>query len=212
MSEPGDIRIVPAPRALKDFILRAAHETYEAHNKRQPFAFPRNTFDALIAEDIEFSFLHKSRALPESPNIFAAYLGETPVGYIQLSKWVSADFPLMPDISINDIYVDPEHRGKGVAKAMLTHVKTLCDERGWSNLSATVWDGNIASEALFRDAGFTVQNQTFRYGPQAQAIDYPDAPSPRVFRSIFMPMMVVVILAIVGSYALSFVLERWFGS
>ncbi len=178
MSVPEDIRIVPAPRALKDRIKELARTTFEEHNARQPFAFPGNLLQVSLFRDIDRAFEVEGKQLDESPVALAAFLGNDFAGYVLLSDWAREDGPDMPSVTVEDIRVLEEHRGRGVGRALLQAVQDRATAQGWDNVTATIWAGNPESEALFNAAGFTEQSKTYRFGPSGQARDYPDPPRP----------------------------------
>lgn len=174
----SDIRITNAPADLKDDIARYCRETFEEHRERQPHAFPKNSFEAILGGGLEKAFRDPSgQPLRESPVIFTAFIGDKFAGYIHLSDWVRPGRTDMPFISITDIYVIPEFRESGVARALIEHVKSLADERDWDNLTANVWSGNTRSDELFRAAGFRQDSVSYRYGPDRPARDWPEPES-----------------------------------
>ncbi len=196
---PIDIR--PAPRALKDRMAELTSVTFAEHQARQPWAFPNNGLEQTALQNINFAFMDKGRQLKESPNAFAAYVDEHFAGFILLSVWARGGGPDMPHVSIDDICVVPEFRGRGVGRALLRHARALAAEEDWDSLNATVWTGNEASEALFRSEGFTVEHQQFRIGPDRLARDYPDPPKrPLWLRILDSWGFVAVLILGVGAF------------
>ncbi|MBO6792701.1 MAG: GNAT family N-acetyltransferase [Balneolaceae bacterium] len=69
----------------------------------------------------------KERIEKSESEIFMAWEGETATGFVQL-------FPLFSSTRmarywlLNDLFVAPEHRGKGVSKALIERAKDLCRE------------------------------------------------------------------------------------
>ncbi len=175
MAGPEDVRIVPAPLALRGKMSECARATFAAHNARQPFAFPQDRC-ATAVRNVELAFLDGRRELPESPNAFVAMAGEAFAGYVLLSAWARPSAPPMPYVCIEDVYVAEDFRRRGIGTMLVDHVKRLAVERDWDDLTATVWDWNAGSEALFRGSGFTRQSTTYRFGPDRQARNHPDAP------------------------------------
>ena len=171
----AEIRIIPAPLALKPRILDLSRATYAEHRARQPWAFPENGFETTVVPNVDAAFRQGGRELQESPSAFAAYLGDDFAGYVLLSSWARPGGLDMPHVSIEDIRVLPEMRGKGVGTALLSHVKALAEARDWDSLVATVWDGNTASQEMFEAAGFHVQARNYRIGPNRSGRNYPAA-------------------------------------
>ncbi|MDU8943854.1 GNAT family N-acetyltransferase [Ovoidimarina sediminis] len=172
------IEIRPAPRAVKDRMAALCEQTFEEHRARQPHAFPKNAYRILVAPLVEAAFFGTLRSLKQSPNAYAAFIGGEFASYVLLSHWARRSRKQMPYVSVDDICVEPAFRGRGVARALLRHVRALAEERGWDSLTAQVWTGNDASEALFRSEGFTPDYIRFSAGPGRQARDYPNMTGP----------------------------------
>ncbi len=58
-----------------------------------------------------------------------------------------------PGIYLEDLFVRPEHRGKGLGKALLKHVATLAIARGCGRLEWSVLDWNAPSIAFYTKCG-----------------------------------------------------------
>ncbi|MGV7214222.1 N-acetyltransferase family protein [Bradyrhizobium sp. UFLA05-112] len=56
-------------------------------------------------------------------------------------------------IYLEDLYVRPSHRGKGIGKALLNYLGKECVENGWSRLQWTVLDWNAPSIAFYKSLG-----------------------------------------------------------
>jgi GNAT superfamily N-acetyltransferase len=55
---------------------------------------------------------------------------------------------------LEDIYVLPEHRGRGVGKAMLRELVRIAGERGYGRIELACLDWNAPSIAFYRSFGF----------------------------------------------------------
>ncbi len=171
-----NIRIQNAPARYADEILAQCYATYEEHRKEHPFAFPKNGFDILMKPGIVAAFVDdKGRQVSESPVVLAATKGDEMVGYVILSNWAQPGGANIPYVNVIDIYVQPEHRRRGIATRMMEEIKLRAHHGSWGNLKATVWFGNAASEALFNTVGFTPMNTSYRFGSDAQAQDWPES-------------------------------------
>ncbi|NNE81129.1 MAG: GNAT family N-acetyltransferase [Silicimonas sp.] len=168
------IHIRNAPASLRAKITALCEETYRAHREASPQDWPGNYFDLAIKTFIDQAFTDASgKALNESPNLFVAMNDGTFAGYYRLS-----DLPTDPEtqyyaVEIQDIYVQPEFRGQGVARAMIEHAKGLADTHDWDSLDATVSDWNVGSRSLFESEGFTVKSRKLGLGPDRAARDIP---------------------------------------
>ena len=167
------VEIRPAPLNVKGRMNALCEQTFDEHRARQPHAFPKNAYQLHVGPLIEAAFFGRVRSLKVSPNAYAAFVGGDFAGYVLLSPWARPGGADMPYVSIDDICVEPAFRGRGVARALLRHVRALAEERGWDSLIAHVWTGNDASEALFRSEGFIPDYIRFSTGPGRQARDYP---------------------------------------
>lgn len=56
-------------------------------------------------------------------------------------------------IYLEDLYVRPSHRGKGLGKALLVYLAKECVDNGWSRLQWTVLDWNAPSIAFYKSLG-----------------------------------------------------------
>ncbi|WP_439408928.1 GNAT family N-acetyltransferase [Bradyrhizobium sp. DASA03076] len=56
-------------------------------------------------------------------------------------------------IYLEDLYVRPSHRGKGLGKALLTYLAKECVDNGWSRLQWAVLDWNAPSIAFYKSLG-----------------------------------------------------------
>ncbi|MBZ5609780.1 MAG: GNAT family N-acetyltransferase [Acidobacteriia bacterium] len=91
--------------------------------------------------------------------------GERPMAEVILAEWAGhpAGFALFfhnfstflarPGIYLEDLFVDPEHRGKGIGKALLIHLARIATERGCGRLEWAVLDWNQPSIDFYRSQG-----------------------------------------------------------
>jgi GNAT superfamily N-acetyltransferase len=56
-------------------------------------------------------------------------------------------------IYLEDLYVRPSHRGKGLGKALLVYLAKQCVDNGWSRLQWAVLDWNAPSIAFYKSLG-----------------------------------------------------------
>lgn len=78
-------------------------------------------------------------------------------------RWEPAGFALffptystflaLPGIHLEDLFVRPEHRGRGVGRALLAHLAALVVERGWGRLEWAVLDWNEPAIGFYRSLG-----------------------------------------------------------
>ena len=95
----------------------------------------------------------------ESPNVFceiAEWNGE-PVGF---ALWFLnfSTFRGRNGLYLEDLYVKPSHRGRGIGAAILSHLARRCVAEGWSRLEWSVLDWNEPAIAFYRAYGATLMN------------------------------------------------------
>lgn len=62
-------------------------------------------------------------------------------------------FVCKPGIYLEDLYVTPDARGKGLGKALLTHLARECVRRGYGRLEWSVLDWNTPAIDFYRSLG-----------------------------------------------------------
>lgn len=58
----------------------------------------------------------------------------------------------------NRLAVHPDHRNKGIASALIKELESALRKRGRDVFAATIYRENAASTALFKKAGFSLEN------------------------------------------------------
>jgi GNAT superfamily N-acetyltransferase len=62
-------------------------------------------------------------------------------------------FQCLPGAWVEDLYVRPEHRGKGIGRALLAHVGAVAVDRGYGRVELAVLDWNEPSIEFYRALG-----------------------------------------------------------
>ena len=96
---------------------------------------------------IEDSFGAKPRI--ESWLAFAAGRAQ-PVGYAMLLETYSS-FLARPTLYLEDVFVLPEFRGRGIGGAFLRHCVALAHERGCGRMEWTCLDWNTRAQRVYED-------------------------------------------------------------
>ncbi|WP_036385459.1 GNAT family N-acetyltransferase [Muricauda sp. MAR_2010_75] len=91
----------------------------------------------------------KERFLRNETVIFIALENEEPVGFTQLYTTFSS-VSLQPSYILNDLYVSPNHRKKGVGEALLNQAKSHCQENGFKGLALETAIDNPAQKLYER--------------------------------------------------------------
>jgi GNAT superfamily N-acetyltransferase len=75
-----------------------------------------------------------------------------PVGFALFFRNFST-FLGRPGIYLEDLFVQPEHRGRGVGKALLLHLARIAVERGYGRVEWAVLDWNEPAINFYRSLG-----------------------------------------------------------
>lgn len=62
-------------------------------------------------------------------------------------------------IYLEDLFVRPSHRGKGLGKALLVYLAKECVDNGWSRLQWAVLDWNAPSIAFYKSLGAVMMDE-----------------------------------------------------
>jgi len=117
-----------------------------------------------LPADIQQALVSGLRAHPTTL-IFLAYREEQAIGIVTGFVGFST-FAARPLINIHDLHVARDHRGHGIARALLEAVETEARRRGCCKLTLEVQENNETALALYRRFGF-VGGQ---YEPAAGAV------------------------------------------
>jgi len=96
----------------------------------------------------------------DSPRLFAdiaEWNGEVAgfaVWFINFST-----FSGRPGIYLEDLFVRPSLRGKGIGKALLSHLAKECVTNNWSRLQWSVLDWNAPSIAFYKSLGAVMMDE-----------------------------------------------------
>ncbi len=128
---------------------------------------------AMIRELAEFEQLtHLLQVTPEKlrPHLF----GEKPVAEAMVAEIDATEggrpevaafalfftnfstFLAQPGLYLEDLYVRPAHRRRGIAQALLQRLATLALERGYGRFEWSVLDWNVNAIAFYESVGATV--------------------------------------------------------
>jgi len=121
----------------------------------------------LIGELAEFERLtHLLRVTPETlkPHLFGdkpvaeSVVGEVNGEVVAFALFFTnfSTFLAKPGLYLEDLYVKPEHRGRGLGRAMLEHLGALAVQRGYGRFEWSVLDWNQHAIRFYQGMGATV--------------------------------------------------------
>jgi GNAT superfamily N-acetyltransferase len=97
-----------------------------------------------------------------------AFAGGEPVGFA-LYSYSFSSFLGRPGMFIEDLYVETQHRGAGVGKALLVHLAQVARQRSCGRLEWSVLNWNERAMEFYQDLGAVPMEEwtTFRLGGEA---------------------------------------------
>jgi GNAT superfamily N-acetyltransferase len=104
-------------------------------------------------------------------DIDVALFSDPPLLFCEIAEWQGepvgfavwflnfSTFSGRTGVYLEDLFVRPAHRGKGIGKAMLIHLARECVANGWSRLQWAVLDWNTPSIAFYRSLGAVLMDE-----------------------------------------------------
>ena len=102
--------------------------------------------------------------------VVIAYLKETPVGFALYFHNYST-FLGRSGIYLEDLYVRPDYRGKGVGRELLMHVAQVARERDCGRLEWSVLDWNEPAIKFYRKLGANPLDEWTTFRVTGEALD-----------------------------------------
>ena len=93
-----------------------------------------------------------------SAEVLIAEVESHPVGFALFFATFST-FRGQPGLYLEDLFVRPEHRGRGIGKALLANLARIAIDRGCGRLEWSVLDWNAPSIAFYRSQGATPMDE-----------------------------------------------------
>jgi GNAT superfamily N-acetyltransferase len=125
---------------------------------------------SLICELAEYEKLTHEVEATEA-GIAAALFSGHPRIYCEIAEWNGepvgfavwffnfSTFSSRPGIFLEDLFVRPAFRGKGIGKGLLAHLAKLCVENGWSRMQWSVLDWNTPSIDFYKSLGAEMMDE-----------------------------------------------------
>lgn len=98
------------------------------------------------------AMLHDALFLKKQAEAVIGELDGKPVAFALFFQSF-AGFMGRPVLYLEDLYVDEEHRGKGLGRTMLTRLATIAEERGCSRIDWLCLDWNAAAKEFYEGLG-----------------------------------------------------------
>jgi GNAT superfamily N-acetyltransferase len=91
-------------------------------------------------------------AEPPAAHVVIAEVDGQPAGFA-LYFFNYSTFLAQPGLYLEDLFVKPEHRGRGIGKALLLHLAKIAHQRGCGRMEWTVLDWNESAIAFYESLG-----------------------------------------------------------
>jgi GNAT superfamily N-acetyltransferase len=134
------LKIVPATERDLSLVLSFIRKLAE---------YEKLSHQVVATEDLLREGLFGERRVAE---VVLAYLADEPVGFALYFHNFST-FVGRAGIYLEDLFVEPHHRGKGVGKALLAYVANLAVERKCGRFEWAVLDWNTPSIEFYKSLG-----------------------------------------------------------
>jgi len=135
-----ELRILPAKESDVALVLSFIRKLAD---------YEKMSDEVVATEDLIREGLFGARPVAE---VVLAYLAEEPVGFALYFHNFST-FLGRQGIYLEDLFVDPPHRGKGIGKALLIHLAKIAKERNCGRLDWSVLDWNTPSIEFYKSLG-----------------------------------------------------------
>ena len=110
---------------------------------------------------LEQRFLHERLANHDTA-IFIARGAEGALGFAQITSSMSS-VSLSPTLIIEDLFVDPSARGRGIATALLERAKAHARQHGAPALYLETAHTNRAAQRVYERAGWKIETEFRKY-------------------------------------------------
>jgi GNAT superfamily N-acetyltransferase len=134
---------------------------------RELAKYERLSHEVVATEDLLRESLFGERRVAEA--IVARYEG-VPAGFALFFHSFST-FLGRPGMYLEDLYVRPEFRGRGIGHALLAHLAGLAKERGCGRLEWSVLDWNKPAVEFYKSVGAVPMDEWTVYCATGEALD-----------------------------------------
>ena len=123
--------------------------------------------EVVATEDVLRGSLFGERTGAE---VVICYLSGTPAGFALFFHNFST-FLGRPGLYLEDLYVKPEMRGRGLGRALLVHLAKLARERGCGRMEWSVLDWNEPAIKLYKGIGAVPMDEWTVYRVTGDALE-----------------------------------------
>jgi GNAT superfamily N-acetyltransferase len=129
--------------------------------------YERLSHEVVATEEMLRESLFGERVMAE---VVIAYWDDEAVGFALFFHNFST-FLGRPGIYLEDLYVQPHARGKGIGRALLVHLARLAQERGCGRLEWAVLDWNEPAIRFYRNLGAVPMHEWTVFRATGESLD-----------------------------------------
>lgn len=94
--------------------------------------------------------------------IFLARVAESPAGFVQFYPSLSS-VSMRPIWILNDLFVDPVHRGQGVGRKLMDRAREFATSSGAIRIELTTERTNATAQRLYRASGYARDDVFYKF-------------------------------------------------
>jgi GNAT superfamily N-acetyltransferase len=117
-------------------------------------------YEKLLHDAVATEAMIDEALFGENPRVFCDFAewGGAPVGF---ALWFLnfSTFSGKAGIYLEDLFVRPSHRGKGIGKALMVHLARRCIDNGWARFQWSVLDWNTPSIDFYKSLGAVLMDE-----------------------------------------------------
>jgi GNAT superfamily N-acetyltransferase len=140
------MKIRPAKVEEAGIIMQLIHDL--AHYEKAP-----NEVEATEKEIIDTIFSADPKVFCDLVEVDGDIAGMA-IWFLNYSTWQGKH-----GIYLEDLFVKPEYRGQGYGKALLQHLASICNERGYGRFQWWVLDWNSPAIEFYRSLGAVAMDE-----------------------------------------------------
>jgi len=133
---------------------------------RKLAAYERLLPEVTATEELLRETLFGARRVAES---VIAYVDDAPAGFALFFHNFST-FAGRPGIYLEDLFVEPEFRGRGIGKKLLTHLARIAIDRGCARFEWAVLDWNEPAIGFYKSLGAVAKDEWTVYRVSGAAL------------------------------------------
>ncbi len=134
---------------------------------RELAEYERLSHEVVATEDVLRESLFGERTGAE---VLVCYLEGTPAGFALFFHNFST-FLGRPGLYLEDLFVKPEMRGRGLGRALLVHLAQLARDRGCGRMEWSVLDWNEPAIKLYKGIGAVPMDEWTVYRVTGEALE-----------------------------------------